>query len=97
MRPATITMEWKDLNIGGRKYCMAHLQPFELSYEVAEQQLNVKFELDSTASLTTKVMVSPSDTEEKPDISVRIATIAAARSRITFTSVFSKASPCLST
>jgi hypothetical protein len=44
VRPATITMEWKDLIVGGRKYCMAHLQPFELSYEVAEQQLSVKFE-----------------------------------------------------
>nr|WP_225926889.1 hypothetical protein [Pseudomonas triticicola] len=37
-------MEWKDLIIGGRRYCMAHLQPFEQTFEVAEQQLVVRFE-----------------------------------------------------
>ena len=41
-------MEWKDLIIGGRKYCMAHLQPFELAFEVAEQQLVVRFEFTLT-------------------------------------------------
>nr|WP_247839909.1 hypothetical protein [Pseudomonas sp. MWU12-3103b] len=37
-------MEWKDLNIGGRQYSMEHLQPFELVFEVAGNQLVVKFE-----------------------------------------------------
>jgi hypothetical protein len=37
-------MQWNDLTIGGRHYSMEHLQPFELVFEVAGEQLIVKFE-----------------------------------------------------
>lgn len=37
-------MQWKDLIIGGRTLSMAHLQPFNLMFDVAGKQVTVKFE-----------------------------------------------------
>ncbi|WP_223556874.1 hypothetical protein [Pseudomonas sp. BF-R-01] len=37
-------MQWNDLVIDGRTRSMAHLQPFELTFEVANQALTIKFE-----------------------------------------------------
>lgn len=37
-------MQWNDLSIGGRTLSMAHLQPFEMQFEVAAELVTVKFE-----------------------------------------------------
>ncbi|MCU1723272.1 hypothetical protein NTG44_15695 [Pseudomonas sp. 20P_3.2_Bac4] len=37
-------MKWKDLIIGGKTLSMAHLQPFDLMFDVADEQVTVKFE-----------------------------------------------------
>lgn len=37
-------MKWKDLIIGGKTLSMAHLQPFDLQFDVAGDPLTVKFE-----------------------------------------------------
>lgn len=37
-------MQWKDLIIGGKTLSMAHLQPFDLMFDVAGEQVTVKFE-----------------------------------------------------
>ncbi|RMQ78615.1 hypothetical protein ALP98_100860 [Pseudomonas viridiflava] len=41
---AKIHMRWKDIKIGDRTFSMAHLQPFDLTFDVALQQVTVKFE-----------------------------------------------------
>nr|WP_256261150.1 hypothetical protein [Pseudomonas gingeri] len=37
-------MQWNDLVIGGRTFTMEHLQPFELVFDIASEQVMVKFE-----------------------------------------------------
>lgn len=37
-------MQWNDLVINGRTLSMAHLQPFEMTFDVAGEQVNVKIE-----------------------------------------------------
>lgn len=37
-------MQWNDLVIAGRTRSMAHLRPFEMTFDVAGEQLRVKFE-----------------------------------------------------
>lgn len=37
-------MQWNDIKIGDRTYSMAHLQPFDLVYDIAGEEVTVKFE-----------------------------------------------------
>ncbi|MDR6919017.1 hypothetical protein J2X66_005922 [Pseudomonas sp. 3296] len=37
-------MQWNDLVINGKTLSMSHMQPFELTFEVAAEALTVKFE-----------------------------------------------------
>lgn len=41
---ATIYMRWKDIRIGTRTFSMAHLQPFDLAFDIANERVVVKFE-----------------------------------------------------
>jgi len=37
-------MRWEDLHIGGRTFSMAHLHPFEMEFQIADDLVTVRFE-----------------------------------------------------